>query len=48
MHGIRATNRLTKKREFITTAMNFKEAQEWTPTKYNRKTHKYFRVAKIK
>lgn len=48
MYGIRATNRLTKKREFIRKGMTEKDAKSWKPNKSNKQTHTYFRVAKVK
>lgn len=48
IYGIRAENRITKKRTFIVTNLTLEQAEKWQPTSYDKKQYRYFKVAKIK
>lgn len=43
---IAATNRTTGDREPVTSPMSIEEAYEFKANRHNKKTHKYFKVAK--
>lgn len=45
-YGIRAENRITKKRVMITQPMSLREAEAWKPSSSTKKLYKYFRVVK--
>ena len=48
MYGIKAENRITNERVFITQPMTLVEALAWEATYQLKKRYKYFRVARYR